>query len=951
MNKLLPLLLILFALPTAAQQKATGLSNVKLFLDPGHELKNNQGLYKYSEAEKALRVAWAIRDYLLTYTDMQPTNIKLCREDDYTDVSLSQRTDAANAWKADFYYSIHSDAVANPPSSTNSTLYMYGGWRVSGVVYEKTPNGGKAFGDLLHPDLTGVMRINTRGNVADRTYYDAAQTHTNRYAYLHVNYRSNMASLLSEAGFHTSPIQQSRNLNAEWKRLEGYAAYQSLVKFLSAKFGARAVQPVQVGIATGFITESATGTPINGATITITDGPTVKTYTTDTYESLFKNHSNNPNELHNGFYFIEGLTPGATVNVKVEAVGFQTVNRSLTIPANVGSTTKDGLGILDVAMVKSAAPVVSAVDPWDLTSVSIDQPIVLTFSMDMDRSSVESAISLSPAAPVSFAWPDNSTLQIDIAQLAYYTDYTLTINGSVAKNASGGDFLDGDNNGVAGGNYTLMFSTFEPAPAVVTAVEPADLTAVPIDEPIVLTFSRRMDRASVEAAVSLSPSAPLSYTWTDYYTIQIHLSKLTYNTSYTLKIDGSIARNTETGTYLDGDNNGISGGHYLLTFTTFARDFTPPTIVSYDPMNGSDQALSARPIVRIEFSEPLNEAALSPNQIIVTNAKNERVDGIQRYFNINGKSVLHFFFTEDLAANRMYTVTLASGVKDLFGNPLDGELVYSFTARPRETTVTAVLDHFETLGSWWQPAVSGSTTGIDATATQATIARTESASIASTGSLRLDYRWLESAADHRIRLHNTAVTPKFSKENVLQYYLFGDGSGNKFRVALRNGSSGTFWTQTPIDVDWVGWKKITWDLSGDPFEHWLDAGFDPMPEGNVLNLSALGLEPAADPDFLPGAIFIDDLQVVKLGKYRVNAVSDVKAGGEIEVITADQAIQMTASQPISDLRIYSPSGILIKTIKPEQVSYQLPTGGWAAGIYIVRVAAGDAHKSIKLIIK
>jgi N-acetylmuramoyl-L-alanine amidase len=839
---LIALLSLLFALPTAAQQKATGLSNVKLYLDPGHALKENEGLYKYTEAEKTLRVAQAIREYLLTYTDMQPANVKLCREDDNTQVTLTQRTDAANAWGADFYYSIHSDAGG---VTANSTLFMYGGWRINGVIYEKTPNGGKDYGEIITPNLTGVMRISTRGNMADRTFYDAAQTHTNHYPYLHVNRESDMASLLSEAGFHTNPTQQSRNLNAQWKRLEGYAAYQSLVKFLSTKYGAGPVDPVQIGIATGFITDIETKIPINGAIVTITDGATVKTYKTDTYESLFKNYSTDPNELHNGFYFIEGLTPGATVNVKVEAVGFQTVDKTLVIPATIGATTKDGLGILDFELLNTTAPIVSAVEPDELTAVAINKPLVLTFNQEMNRATVESAISISPSATLSYAWTSDYVLRIDISQLAFETPYTLTIDGAIAKNK---------------------------------------------------------------------------------------------------KADAS---------FLDGDFDGAPGGNYVLNFTTGEQDSTPPAIVSYDPTSGSEQEVAARPIVRIEFSEPLKESALSPNQIVVTNAKNEPVSGIQRYFSINGKSVLHYFFSEDLLPERTYTVTLAPGIEDVYGNPLAGGLVYSFTARPRETTLTTVLDNFETLsGSWWAPSGSGSTTGIDTEATKLSIEKTEVAAMGSTGSLKLDYRWLEGAASHLIRNHYNATAPKFSKDNFVQYYLFGDGSRNKFRVALRNGGAGSFYAHTAIELDWVGWKKITWDISNDPFDHWLIGGTDAIPTGNVLNLSALALEgaAAADLSFLPSAVYIDELQVVKLGNPLVNSVPDVE-NPAIEITSSNHQIQVTAPQPISSLGVYSLTGVTITSAHPNQTSYQISTQGWTPDIYLVKVVAGDATKVLKVLVK
>jgi len=841
MKNIITAILALICISTvSAQEKVTGMSNIKLYLDPGHALKENQGLYNYSEAEKTLRVAKAIREYLLTYTDMQEANIRLCREDDNTQKTLQQRTDEANAWGADFYYSIHSDA--SDTESNNSTLTMYGGWRVNGVVYEKTPYGGKDYGEILCPNLTGAMGISTRGNMADRTFYDGATTHTYKYPFLHVNRVSNMASLLSEAGFHTNPFQQSRNLNAEYKRLEGYAAYQSLVKYLSAKYGLAPVDPVQIGIATGMISDSESGIGVNGATVTITDGAAVKTYTTDSYQSLFKNYSTDPDKLHNGFYFVEGLTPGATVDVQVEAPGYLAWTGTVTIPATIGATTKDGLGKLDISMLNTTPPVVSSVEPADLSSIATNQAIILT-------------------------------------------------------------------------------------------------------------FSRKMDHASVESALGFSPAATPTLRWTNDYTVRLNISSFASATNYVLTIDGSKAKNSLTNNLLDGDNDGIEGGNYVLNFRTSDKDITPPSILSYDPQTGSDQEVSYRPIVRIAFSEPLDESTIADNQIVVKNTKGETVPGTQKYTVVNNKSVLHFFFTSDLVPTEAYTVTLSTGIKDLFGNSLANGLQYTFFARPKETTVVTVLDNFNSTGTWWQPTGSGSTSGVDASATTHTIFSSETATSASTGSLMLNYLWDAAASSRLIRIHNTATSPKFSKDNVIQYYLFGDGSHTKFRIALRNGSAGSFYAQTAQEIDWVGWKLITWDIANDAFDHWLIGGTDDIPTGNVLNLSAIGVEPAAAPylAFTPSVLYVDELQVVKLGEYVTTAIK--QPVGDIKVISADNAISISASQTLTEVKVYSVSGLLVKSAQPQQSAYRIPTDNLSKGIYIVRVTAGNQQQNVKIVVK
>ena len=102
-----------------AQEKADW-GDFKLWIDPGHSKKENQGMYGYTEAQKVLRVGLATREYLMEYTTATTENIKMTREDDLTEVSLEERSDMANAWGADFFYSIHSDAGGNE----NSTLLL-----------------------------------------------------------------------------------------------------------------------------------------------------------------------------------------------------------------------------------------------------------------------------------------------------------------------------------------------------------------------------------------------------------------------------------------------------------------------------------------------------------------------------------------------------------------------------------------------------------------------------------------------------------------------------------------------------------------------------------------------------------------------------------------------------------------------------------------------------------
>ncbi|MFE8696468.1 N-acetylmuramoyl-L-alanine amidase [Cytobacillus sp. FJAT-53684] len=80
---------------------------VKIFIDPGHggtdPGASGNGL---QEKNVTLQISRNIRDILTEYEDVQ---VRMSREGDQT-VSLSQRTNAANAWGADFLMSVHINA-------------------------------------------------------------------------------------------------------------------------------------------------------------------------------------------------------------------------------------------------------------------------------------------------------------------------------------------------------------------------------------------------------------------------------------------------------------------------------------------------------------------------------------------------------------------------------------------------------------------------------------------------------------------------------------------------------------------------------------------------------------------------------------------------------------------------------------------------------------------------
>ena len=72
-----------------------------------------------------------------------------------------------------------------------------------------------------------------------------------------------------------------------------------------------------------------------------------------------------------------------------------------------------------------------------------------------------------------------------------------------------------------------------------------------------------------------------------------------------------------------------------------------------------------------------------------------------------------------------------------------------------------------------------------------------------------------------IREHYSLASPVFQSNTILQVFMFGDESNNKFRFAIKETSSATFEVSPWYNMDWSGWKLISWDLSLGQTGNWI----------------------------------------------------------------------------------------------------------------------------------
>ena len=257
----------------------------------------------------------------------------------------------------------------------------------------------------------------------------------------------------------------------------------------------------------------------------------------------------------------------------------------------------------------------------------------------------------------------------------YGTTYTIVILGG-----SGG-VTDNAGNPMA---ETFSFSfTTETAPdleaPVVVAVSPsANAVGVPISPTILVSFSEKMNASSITATnVVLRTSsfveipATVTYDSANRLASLVPLSPLNLSTNYQVLVrSGAFGVKDLAGNSLASD--------YSWSFTTVG-DLQAPTIVNVTPSNnGINVPIS--PVVSVEFSEPMDAGSIGAGSFELRNSANVLVAGSISY--TAGSRTLSFVPAAALSAGTVYVATVkagATGVKDLAGNSLLSNYVWSFT--------------------------------------------------------------------------------------------------------------------------------------------------------------------------------------------------------------------------------------------------------------------------------
>ena len=157
----------------------------KLFLDPGHGGSDPGAVGNgIQEKDITLKIATKIRDFLLNeYSDVY---ILMSRTGD-TYPTLSDRTNAANSWGANYFLSIH----INAGGGTGFESFVYPGVGTPTTTYQST----------IHNEVMKLNQLSDRGK---------------KQSNLHVLRESNMPALLTENGFIDNANDAAKMKSDSW---------------------------------------------------------------------------------------------------------------------------------------------------------------------------------------------------------------------------------------------------------------------------------------------------------------------------------------------------------------------------------------------------------------------------------------------------------------------------------------------------------------------------------------------------------------------------------------------------------------------------------------------------------------------------------------------------------------------------------------------------------------
>jgi ketosteroid isomerase-like protein len=292
--------------------------------------------------------------------------------------------------------------------------------------------------------------------------------------------------------------------------------------------------------------------------------------------------------------------------------------------------------------------------------------ITATFSKAMNPSTINATtFTVAPGVTGTITHDPTNTIFTftPLNPLALSTAYTATITTGAT-----------DMFGIAlASNFVWTFATgANPcvAPAVISTFPASGAVGVCPNTIVSATFSRAMNPATINAT-TFTLAGPGTTAVAGVVTYNAASNTATFTPSVALALSTLYTATITTGAK-DTFGNALAS-NFVWTFTTGAS-LCAPTVVSVTPPNGSS-GVCPNTVVTATFSEAMNPSTINTTTFTVTGPGTTPVAGVVTY----AASTATFTPNNPLAFSTLYTATITTGAKDLFGVPLASNFVWTFT--------------------------------------------------------------------------------------------------------------------------------------------------------------------------------------------------------------------------------------------------------------------------------
>ena len=489
-------------------------------------------------------------------------------------------------------------------------------------------------------------------------------------------------------------------------------------------------------------------------------------------------------------------------------------------------------------------------------SINVNQRYAIYRSPDADFDLDQDEIIDIHFGNQSYSFIDNFTGQQDYNETYFYGATTLDRywNESAISNSNESDPIP----------------SFPPA---VIATVPAEGDTVPVNTPLIFTFSKTMDISSVAGAILISPPIEINQLiWKDgNKSLSIDVKgNFAFATNYTVTI-GALAQDIN-GRSIDGNGDGIAGDPFVLNFTTREVDNTGPAIIAtYPDFENQIEPFDVDDVITLLFDELIDPQSVKDTTVILS-LNGEQIKTQAMVTAIADRSLINLKGFAPLLQDADYSLFLHNTIADTVGNAMESSLEFSFRTASEYYIETILIDNFSMPGPWEQPGYSGSTAGIVVSGTSFGYSKDIYLPGSATApvhkrSAYIAYQWTETPppAGYLLREYLSGGAPRdvqFDATHILQCYVYGDGSNNKFRFSLREieGQGYPLEVSKWVTIDWYGWKLLEWDLS-DPNSVGTWLGNEIM-DGKSYFVDSFQLT-HDNTGAMSGIIYVDNLRVVK----------------------------------------------------------------------------------------